>query len=194
MAEKDKKSFLLYNDQKEIVDKLNDRQAGKLFKSIFEYVENGIIPKLDTTLDIAFAFFKASIDRADEKWQDIKKKRSEAGKKHTGNQYTRTKKMEQMEQNGTNGTVSVSDSVSVSVSDSVSVINNILHTPPTLAEIVSYGNERNIKSSYCERFFDYYESINWQGVKNWKNKFNYWVSKEKDKNEIYETSGLRRLD
>jgi hypothetical protein len=64
----------------------------------------------------------------DEKWNKTKNERSEAGKKHEWNQYTKgdtkwkaqKKPVEQMEQNGTNGTNgTVCVSVYVSVYDSV---------------------------------------------------------------------------
>ena len=35
-----KKSFILYHDQKEVIDELDDEQAGKLFKAIYEYNVN----------------------------------------------------------------------------------------------------------------------------------------------------------
>ncbi len=134
----EKKGFVLFDDQKEVVDKLTDEQAGKIFKAIYEYVETNEVPELDTLLDLVFTPFKTSIDRNQKKWLETKRKRSEAGKKHIGNKYgtkenemeqngtngtngTNVPNLEQMEQMSQNGTVSVSGSVSDSVSDSVSV-------------------------------------------------------------------------
>lgn len=76
-----KDSFILYTEQKEVVDKLSDEQAGKIFKAIYEYVQTNKMPKLDGLLDIIIIPFKQSLDRNTEKWEEIKKKRSEAGKK-----------------------------------------------------------------------------------------------------------------
>lgn len=75
-----KDSFILYTEQKEVVDKLTDEQAGKLFKAIYEYAETDKMPQLDSLLDIVVIPFKQSMDRNTEKWEEIKKKRSEAGK------------------------------------------------------------------------------------------------------------------
>ena len=36
----DKKSFILYKDQKEVIDELTDEEAGKLFKAIYQYNDN----------------------------------------------------------------------------------------------------------------------------------------------------------
>lgn len=76
-----KDSFILYTEQKEVVDKLTDEQAGKIFKAIYEYVQTDKMPELDSLLDIIIIPFKQSLDRNTEKWEEIKKKRSEAGKK-----------------------------------------------------------------------------------------------------------------
>lgn len=75
-----KDSFILYTEQKEVVDKLTDEQAGKIFKAIYEYVQTDKMPELDGLLDIIIIPFKQSLDRNTEKWKEIKKKRSEAGK------------------------------------------------------------------------------------------------------------------
>lgn len=75
-----KDSFILYTEQKEVVDKLTDEQAGKIFKAIYEYVQTDKMPELDGLLDIIIIPFKQSLDRNTEKWEEIKKKRSEAGK------------------------------------------------------------------------------------------------------------------
>ena len=55
---------------------------------------------------------------------------------------------------------------------------------PTLPLIVAYGKELGMTKEYCEKFFNYYESIGWLNgngleIKNWKMVFNNWVSKDK---------------
>ena len=64
----EKDSFILYTEQKEVVDKLTDEQAGKIFKAIYEYVKTDKMPKLDGLLDIVIIPFKQSLDRNMEKW------------------------------------------------------------------------------------------------------------------------------
>ena len=75
-----KDSFILYTEQKEVIDKLSNEQAGKLIKAIYEYVETGQMPKLDALLEIVIIPFKQNIDRNANKYEETKKKRSEAGK------------------------------------------------------------------------------------------------------------------
>ena len=192
-----KNSFILYHDQKQVFDELTDEQAGKLIKAIYEYNINGKV-KLTGALRLVFIPFKTAFDRNNEKWDETAEKRSEAGKKHTGNQHTRKKQqdleqMEQVFQNGTNGTVSVSvsgnvnDNVSVNVNDSVSV--NIPDTPNTVFRFCNsiYKNydESNLKKS-CERFFKYYKEKEWQGINNWRDKLELWIDTDIDKGKIKE--------
>lgn len=103
---------------------------------------------------------KTRIDSDIAAWNETKQARSNAGKKHTGNQYTRKKQMEQcsnsskpVEQDGTNGTVSVfvSESVSVneSVSDCVSVNDYESYNAPLL----------NTHESYAKRIFNLYKEL-----------------------------------
>lgn len=75
-----KDSFILYTEQKAVIDKLTDEQAGKLIKAIYQYAKDGTMPELDMLLEIAFIPIKQNLERNSEKWEDIKQKRSNAGK------------------------------------------------------------------------------------------------------------------
>jgi hypothetical protein len=78
MAE-NKKSFLLYTDVHHTVKKLTDEQAGKLFKHILSYV-NDENPELnDFIIEIAFEPIKQSLKRDLIKYEEIIKKRANAG-------------------------------------------------------------------------------------------------------------------
>lgn len=76
-----KNSFVLYTEQKAIFDKLSDEQAGKLIKSIYEYVEKGKIDNIDEITNIIITPFITVLDKDMQKYEDIKKKRAEAGAK-----------------------------------------------------------------------------------------------------------------
>ena len=75
-----KDSFILYTEQKEVVNKLTDEQAGKLIKAIYEYVSTEKMPELDPLLDIAITPIKQNIDKNADKYEEVKRKKSEAGK------------------------------------------------------------------------------------------------------------------
>ncbi len=67
----DKKSFLLFNDLKEPIKSLSDEDAGKLFKTILEYQNGGIIQEPEGMAGVAFTFIKQQIDRSSEHYDLI---------------------------------------------------------------------------------------------------------------------------
>lgn len=74
-----KDSFILYNSFYEPIKNLTNEQLGKLFRSIFDYTINGDTTK-DSDILIAFMFIKNQIDLDTKKWEEERKKRSEAGR------------------------------------------------------------------------------------------------------------------
>lgn len=117
MAE-NKKSFLLYIDIIHTVIKLTDTDAGQLFKHILKYV-NDQHPKTDNIIvDIAFEPIRQSLKRDLIRYEEIKEKRSKAGKisAETRQQNaTNSTHVDMCQQSSTNPTVI--DSVIVSVID-----------------------------------------------------------------------------
>lgn len=67
MAKKD--SFVLYTDQKAVIEKLSNEQAGQLIKAIYEYVDTGNLPNLDATLDLVITPFITILDRNRQKYE-----------------------------------------------------------------------------------------------------------------------------
>jgi len=122
MAE-DKKGFVLYADQRSIIEMLPDDIAGKLFKHIFSYV-NDENPKCENPLiNLAFEPIKLQLKRDLKKWEETRIKRSEAGKisaekRKQQNQQVLTS-VESVEQDLTKSTVIVNDNVNVNVNDNV---------------------------------------------------------------------------
>ena len=117
-----KDSFILYTEQKEVIDKLTDEQAGKLIKAIYEYVSTGKLPKLDPLLDIAITPIKQNLDKNADKYEEVKKKRSEAGK--IGAEIKKQKQAKQANANFAKSkqankavNVNVNDNVNVNVND-----------------------------------------------------------------------------
>lgn len=79
MAKKD--SFILYTEQKAVINKLSDEQAGKLIKAIYEYVETGEMPELDNVLDLVITPFQTVLDKDKAKYEEVSRARAEAGSK-----------------------------------------------------------------------------------------------------------------
>ena len=77
---KDKKSFILYVDQKDLFNKLPDDIAGKLIKHIYAYVNDEDPKAEELIIEIAFEPIKQQLKRDLKLFEDVKVKRSEAGK------------------------------------------------------------------------------------------------------------------
>ena len=107
-----KDSFILYTEQKEVIDKLSDEQAGKLIKAIYKYVETEKMPELDKLLDIVIIPFKQNLDRNKEKYNKISEIRAKAGAK--GGKQKKQKQTKEINCNdNVNENENVNDNVNV---------------------------------------------------------------------------------
>lgn len=170
----EKDSFILYTEQKEVVDKLTDEQAGKIFKAIYEYVKTDKMPKLDGLLDIVIIPFKQSLDRNMEKWEEIKKKRSEAGK--IGAEIKKQKQAKEANANFAKNkianqavNVNVPVPVNVNVNDNVTttVVNNASDScVDGLQKIIGfYNNNIGALSPYgLEVLQDYLKDVDYEVI------------------------------
>lgn len=114
MAE-NKKSFILYCDQKGVWDKLDNEQAGRLIKHVLAYVndENPTAP--DFITELAFEPIKQSLKRDLKKWETQYGQRVEAGRKSA-----EARKRISTPVNDRSISSTVSDSVSVNANVNVS--------------------------------------------------------------------------
>lgn len=130
-----KDSFILYTEQKEVIDKLNDEQAGKLIKAIYEYVETEKMPELDPLLDIVIIPFKQNLDRNKEKYNKISEIRAKAGAK--GGKQKKQKQTKEIKCND-NVNVNDNDNVNVNDNDNENVGDSCVDG---LQEVVDFYNE-----------------------------------------------------
>lgn len=77
----DKKSFIVYSDLQEVLGELTDEEAGRLLRAMVEYSISGEVGDLGMPLKYVFIPIRQQMDRDREKWEDIKEKRSQAGRK-----------------------------------------------------------------------------------------------------------------
>lgn len=123
----DKKSIVFYKDWWEACKGSPAELKEELYDAIFDYAFNGALPQ-SPAIAIAFNIIKMRIDADVNKWAEIREKRSEAGKKHKGNQYTQKKqngtKWDKMEQTQTNGTDNVNVNANVNVDNNNVIYNN----------------------------------------------------------------------
>ena len=82
-----KKSFVFYLSWRSAINLLNDSQKAELLNAIFDYVAGEPVFINDGGVNICFEFIKSDIARDLEKWENIKEKRREAGKK--GGMYSK---------------------------------------------------------------------------------------------------------
>jgi hypothetical protein len=108
---KDKKSFVLYSDQKELFNQLTNEAAGKLIKHIFAYVNDENPESDDMIINLAFTPIKQQLKRDLRKFEEIKIARSEAGK--SGGIKSGEARRSKMKQNEANE--AVNDNVNVNV-------------------------------------------------------------------------------
>ncbi len=78
---KEKNSFLLYCDIIHTVEKLDDVQAGKLFKHLLKYVNDQDPTPENALVEIAFEPIKQSLKRDLIKYESIRERNSENAKK-----------------------------------------------------------------------------------------------------------------
>lgn len=137
-----KKSFVLYADNYGLIKQLPDDVAGRLLKHIFAYVNDENPVSDDLLLNIAFEPIKMALKRDLKKYEQIKEKRSLAGKKSAEQRQqnsTNPTSVDFVQQTSTNPTVSDSDNVIVI--DSVSVIDNVLYKDNIIIpEIKNFGS------------------------------------------------------
>ena len=170
MARKD--SFILYTEQKAVLDKLTDEQAGKLIKAIYEYEATGTMPVLDAILDLVIIPFKTALDKNENKWEDTKQKRSEAGKigaeKRWNNKIAKIANAKSA--NSKIAKIAVNDNVNVNVNDNVlttTVVNNASDScVDGLQKIIDfYNNNIGLLPPYgLEVFQDYLKEMDYQVI------------------------------
>ena len=132
-----KDSFILYTEQKEVINKLSDEQAGKLIKAIYEYVETEKMPELDPLLDIVIIPFKQNLDRNKEKYNKISEIRAKAGAK--GGKQKKQKQTKESKCND-NDNVNENDNENVNVNDNDN--ENVSDScVDGLQEIIDFYNE-----------------------------------------------------
>lgn len=73
--------FLLYTDYADLIRDLPDDKKGVLFQAIMDYARDGVVPELDSVTEVYFKFMTAQINRDKERYDEICKKRAEAGRK-----------------------------------------------------------------------------------------------------------------
>ena len=184
-----KKGFLLLNNQYEVIETLNDEQAGQLLKAFFDY-NLGKEIKLNGLMRTVFNNFKVVFDENEQKYQEKCEKNKQnienywkkIKEQNNVNEYeciqSNTNEYEKIRTNtmatNINKNININTNTNINTNKSKLNNNNIninkserdqSFTPtasPTLAEIYNYACSLDINDKdYCEKFYNHYESIGW---------------------------------
>ena len=148
----EKKSFILYIDRKKEIDLLTAEQCGVVFKAIFDYVDSGnIIDIDDIAVKLMFSVFKSQIDECSVKWEEVRQKRSEAGKKgmasRWNNKDNKNNKVKQTKTNDNKDKQTITKITdTVTVTDTVVSVTNVTDTlsqPCTAAGAAAQADNEN---------------------------------------------------
>ena len=197
-----KKGFVLYTNKIYLLDALTDKQAGILFKHIFNYVNDKYTKEnedslTDPVVKMAWLSFKADLKEDLKKWKNISERNRANGQKggRPRNQEAQENPNNPMGSLETQENPEKPKKADIDIDiDSVSVIDinkenntnkisvkekptNSRFYPPTLEEIKSYCDERNNLVD-PERFYDFYSAKGWMVGKNkmkdWKAAVRTW--------------------
>lgn len=103
MAGAKKASFLFYLDWQKQLEKLPLNSIGKIVLALCEYANSGKYPDFkDGALDMCFSFMADQLDRDNEKYREICRKRSEAGKEGAKQKQANANKSSKSMQKDTN--------------------------------------------------------------------------------------------
>jgi len=185
MAE-NKKGFVLYADQKIIFEELTDEEAGILIKHVFKYVndENPILENRIITM--AFNPIKLQLKRDLKRWESIRLKRSEAGKKSAESR-------QQNQQVLTKSTVIVNDNVNVNVNvndnvndnvNVINIINNWFYDFENGTEILEIARRNNLTIEFIKEKlheFKKYAELEYPNYGKFVSHFKNWIVKNNPK-------------
>ena len=188
MAE-NKKSFLIYTEWIDILEALDDDEAGKLMKHLFRYINDLDPVAPDKLTEISFIPIKQALKRNLKSWESIREKRSKAGtisaekrkleKAKIATKPTKSTSVKLNQQTSTKSTVNVS----VNVNDNVNVIKD-----KVLLCSITFSDELLSSSLFNRIAFNYWnlfkKNLSDSGIKN---------TKSLDKADLNEWSNVIQL-
>lgn len=210
----DKKSFVMYADYEENFDLLSDEELGRLIRAIFGYVNDGLIPSLSPSTQMAFSFIRKNLDRDKAKYEETCRRRAEAGRRSGEARRAKADSDEQdgtkgtnvhfVQQNGTKRTDTVTETGTGTGTGTVLYRGNsdelpgekkqTRFIPPTVEEVRAYCRERG-NSVNPETFVDFYTGKGWMVGKNkmkdWKAAVRTW---EKNRDGHTQAQKINRDD
>jgi hypothetical protein len=183
---KDKKSFILYSDAIHTVEKLSDMDAGQLLKHLLRYVNDQNPTTENPLVEIAFEPIKQQLKRDLVKFEDVKVKRSEAGKAGA------TKRWQEIA-NANKGIQTIAN-IAVNDNDNVNVISKDIYRSFAHLSITNADVEKLLDKYSINEIDEVLDSIeNFKGNKKYTSLYltaNKWLSKNNKSTEVEEPKEL----
>jgi hypothetical protein len=189
---KDKKSFILYVDQKDLFNKLPDEIAGKLIKHIYSYVSDENPKSDDLIVEIAFEPIKQQLKRDLKLFEEKRVKRSEAGLAGAN------KRWKEMPKDANEWQTIANDSKRINgiakIADNVNVNDNDIYRSFANLSITNADVEKLLTKYSIDDIDEVLDSIeNFKGNKKYSSLYltaNKWLSKNKKTTEVEEPKEL----
>ena len=189
---KDKKSFILYVDQKDLFNKLPDDIAGKLIKHIYSYVSDENPKSDDLIIEIAFEPIKQQLKRDLKLFEEKRVKRSEAGLAGA------TKRWKEMPNDANEWQTIANDSKRINgiakIADNVNVNDNNIYRSFAHLSITNADVEKLLSKYSIDDIDEVLDSIeNFKGNKKYTSLYltaSKWLSKNKKTTEAEEPKEL----
>lgn len=194
---KPRTSMILLLEHVHAMDELTDEEFGAFVRNYAQYVETGLEPAYDNdrAMRMLWKVVKAFDDMNVQKMEERDKRRREANKKNINKRWN-DKKYESipMVSQDTNGSLSVSDSVSESDKKEKCEKKNTNEVKrfkaPTIEEAKAYFAEKGYTELEAERFVDHFTANGWKvgktPMKDWKAAARNWMRNVKDWNGSYQ--------
>jgi hypothetical protein len=183
---KDKKSFILYVDQKDLFNKLPDEIAGKLIKHIYSYVNDENPESKDLIVNIAFEPIKQQLKRDLKLFEEKRVKRSEAGLAGANKRW--------QEMANDSKRINAMAKIADNVNDNVNVISKDIYRSFAHLSISNADIEKLLDKYSLNEIDDVLDSIeNFKGNKKYTSLYltaNKWLSKNKKSTEVEEPKEL----
>ncbi len=183
---KDKKSFILYVDQKDLFNKLPDEIAGKLIKHIYSYVSDENPESEDLIVNIAFEPIKQQLKRDLKLFEEKRVKRSEAGLAGANKRWQEIAN----DSKRINAMAKIADNVN----DNDNVISKDIYRSFAHLSITNSDVEKLLDKYSINEIDDVLDSIeNFKGNKKYTSLYltaNKWLSKNKKSTEVEEPKEL----
>lgn len=201
-----KNSFVLYTDCLEQLEVIPDAERGILFLEVLRYARTGVVPNIENPfLKALFLGFKNQIDRDCAKYDEVCKKRAEAGRKGGNQRVANLEQMKANESTCNQNQASSSKCLNVEAKSSTFEANQADNdngsdndndieykrdngktsrfAPPSLQEVEKDINEKGY-SVDAEAFVAFYESKGWyigkNKMKSWKYAITTWEKRERE--------------